>query len=91
MAGDELGVFRDNFDRLKAGLDVEDIASAAYSAGLISQADLEQCLGEPRHRRATVFVAAVERGVMRDEENFYKFLKLLKEVPAYHHLIDGLR
>eukprot|EP00731_Ephydatia_muelleri_P001654 Em0001g1654a len=90
MASDELTIFRRNFDRLKAGLDVHTIADAAYSAELISNADLEQCAGEPDHRKATVFVAALERGVRRDIENFHKFLKILKDTPAHSHLLADL-
>ena len=90
MASKTLTTFRQNFDRFRAGLDVEEIANLAYAAELISLADFEQCRDEPSHRRATVFVAAVERGVIRDEENFDKFLNILKQQPAYKHLLEGL-
>ena len=90
MACKELTVFRRNFDRLKNGLDVDAIASAAYSAELISKADFDECAGELAYKKATVFVAAVERGVRRDVENFHKFLQLLKETPAHCHLLADL-
>lgn len=91
MACEELTIFRCNFDRLKRSLDVDAIASTAYSAELISNADFEQCAGEPDHKKATVFVAAVERGVKRDINNFHKFLQILKETPAHCHLIADLK
>ena len=84
---------QEHFDELLQGISqlsvLHDLASKAYSKGLITRAQKSSAFayGMNIEQQANSFLEAIESRVRRDKKAFDKFVSILKSEPAYEHLV----
>ena len=84
--------FRKKYDLLSETLTPDDITAKLYSRGLISASEKEdiEVAEVPLKRRTAKLLAAVERAIKTEPDNFYTFLKVLNGHLKYKKLVEKI-
>ena len=89
----EYRVMRRCSDMLTRGINADDLTSALFSEGVISQADKDEASNYmmSKGRRAAMLVDAVTSAVEKDPDNFRKFIRILKREAAFARIAETLQ
>ena len=84
--------FRKQYYQLSETLTPDDITAKLYSRGLISDSEKEdiEVAEVPLKRRTAKLLAAVQRAINTEPNNFYTFLKMLNGHPKYKPLVKKI-
>ena len=81
------------YDKLIRGINPDDLTSALFSEGVISQSEKEDAGNYmfPKGRRTTLLVDAVMSAVDKDRDNFRKFIHILRREAAFARVAEMLQ
>ena len=85
-------IFRIVYATLTKALVPDEITPALFSEGLISNFEKNEInvQGQTQEQKATKLLAAVQRAIHAEQNNFYTFLKLLNKHKKYKCLVMNI-